>query len=232
MERFKFRYSYGDLDMSVDKIGRLIDYHRGNDQDIIAGIIEEVLGEAEGICDIRAEYSIFNNIYSDKESDVLVVNNTRFEVGKIVKAPLKRAGSVAVFLCTAGRGIGEQAQSLIAGKDFLRGYIFDVAGSVIVDAAMDLVQTELGERMAKEGLKITNRYSPGYCGWHVSEQHKLFSLVPGNSCNITLNEASLMSPIKSVSGFIGIGENVRFNPYTCSACDMLSCIYRKKKPGE
>lgn len=231
MERITFRYSYGDLDVSVDKIGRLIDYHRGSDQDIIAGMIGDVLGEAEGICDIRAEYTIFNNVHPGKETDGIVVYNTSFKVGKIVKAPLKRAGSVAVFLCTAGSGIGEHARKLIADKDFLRGYIFDVAGSVIVDEAMNLVQTALGESMAKEGLKITNRYSPGYCGWHVSEQHKLFSLIPGNSCNITLNEASLMNPIKSVSGFIGIGENVRYNPYTCSACDMLSCIYRKHKTG-
>jgi len=37
-----------------------------------------------------------------------------------------------------------------------------------------------------------------------------------------------MDPEKSVSGIIGIGENVRFNPYTCGMCDMKDCIYRKK----
>jgi len=34
-----------------------------------------------------------------------------------------------------------------------------------------------------------------------------------------------MDPIKSVSGIIGIGENVRFNPYTCNLCDNKNCIY-------
>ncbi|MCK7517168.1 MAG: hypothetical protein MZV64_05325 [Ignavibacteriales bacterium] len=40
----------------------------------------------------------------------------------------------------------------------------------------------------ESGLKTTNRFSPGYCGWHVSEQHNLFRLVPDNYCGITLND--------------------------------------------
>ena len=80
--------------------------------------------------------------------------------------------------------------------------------------------------MEQAGLKITNRYSPGYCGWDTREQHKLFSLLPENSCGIRLTESALMLPIKSVSGFIGVGANVRFNPYTCKMCDAEFCVYR------
>jgi hypothetical protein len=38
-----------------------------------------------------------------------------------------------------------------------------------------------------------------------------------------------MIPIKSVSGFIGIGEKVRFNPYTCQLCEAIHCVYRHRK---
>ena len=75
--------------------------------------------------------------------------------------------------------------------------------------------------------RITNRYSPGYCGWQVAEQHKLFQLIPDNYCGIRLTESALMDPVKSVSGIIGIGENVKINPYTCRMCDMPDCVYRK-----
>jgi hypothetical protein len=77
------------------------------------------------------------------------------------------------------------------------------------------------------GMKITNRYSPGYCGWDVSEQHKLFRLIPDNFCGIRLTESALMDPVKSNSGIIGIGESVKMNPYTCSLCDLKECAYRK-----
>lgn len=113
--------------------------------------------------------------------------------------------------------------------DLLEGYIYDVAGSEIVEAAADLMQAELDKTMASEGRKITNRFSPGYCGWNVSEQHKIFQLLPGTFCGIRLTASALMDPEKSVSGMIGIGKNVRHLPYTCSICDMKDCIYRKAK---
>ena len=70
-------------------------------------------------------------------------------------------------------------------RDMLKGYIYDVAGSEIVEAAADLMQAEMSETALGEGKKITNRYSPGYCGWDVSEQHKLFSFFPDNFCKIS-----------------------------------------------
>ena len=81
----------------------------------------------------------------------------------------------------------------------------------------------------KTGWKHTNRFSPGYCGWHVSEQQRLFSLFPtANPCGIRLTDSSLMIPIKSVSGIIGIGKNVRHLDYSCGLCNYSKC-YKKRK---
>jgi hypothetical protein len=77
-------------------------------------------------------------------------------------------------------------------------------------------------------MKITNRYSPGYCGWDVSDQHKLFSLLPNNFCGIKLTENALMIPIKSVSAVIGIGKNVERKDYQCSICEIEFCYKRGK----
>ncbi len=115
--------------------------------------------------------------------------------------------------------------------DLLKGYIIDVVGSEIVESAANLMQDSLQEKMSAVGKGITNRFSPGYCGWDVAEQHKLFSLMPDNFCGISLTPSALMDPIKSVSGFIGIGKNVKRLPYTCSLCNMKDCIYRRVKEG-
>ena len=84
-----------------------------------------------------------------------------------------------MFLCTAGKEIGIRSREAMKEGDLLTGYIYDVVGSEIVDSAADLMQNKLREKIAAEGKKITNRYSPGYCGWDVAEQHKLFQLMPG-----------------------------------------------------
>jgi cobalamin-dependent methionine synthase I len=94
-------------------------------------------------------------------------------------------------------------------NEMLHGYIYHIYGSLAVENAMELIQNNLKFEMAKTGSEISNRYSPGYCRWTVAEQKKLFSLLPPEFCGITLSDSCLMQPIKSISGFIGIGPKIR-----------------------
>jgi hypothetical protein len=226
MEKMKFRFAFSELKLDVSQIEKNIGYKNGETNELISGLIEEVLEVSEKICDIKAEYNIYSNVKFNVADRSIKINNLDFQIKKIVFGQLKKSESVAVFLCTAGEGIGNMSRKNMKEGDLLKGYIYDVVGSEIVEAAADLMQNNLEMEISKIGSKITNRFSPGYCGWDVAEQHKLFQLVPDNFCGIKLNESALMDPIKSVSGFIGIGENVRYNPYTCNLCDMKNCIYR------
>jgi hypothetical protein len=228
MERVRLNFGFSDLNISIHQIGKLIDYDKGENTELISEMIGEVLKEAESVCDIKAEYALWPELKLPEVDAVMQINGIEFGIGKIVRGQLRRSESAAIFLCTAGQ-VGERAKILIHEKDFLKGYIFDIAGSEIVEAATDLMQEHLRNKMAASGMAITNRFSPGYCGWHVSEQHKLFSLIPDNYCGIKLNDSALMEPVKSVSGVIGIGAGVKFKPYTCNFCDMKDCIYRKHK---
>ena len=113
--------------------------------------------------------------------------------------------------------------------DLLRGYVYDVIGSEVVEGAADRIQEVLKRTEGAKGKNISNRFSPGYCGWDVADQHKLFSFFKDNFCGITLTESALMNPIKSVSGLIGIGRDVKYSPYQCHLCDSKNCIYHNRK---
>lgn len=224
-----FNFDFKDLNLNVSQIENVLGYNEGDDREFVTRLIEELLEESEEIANIRAQYCIFNNIKFDQGNRSVAINNLSFNIRKIVFGQIKKSDSLAVFLCTAGEEIGIRSRRAMKERDFLRGYVYDVIGSEIVESACDLMQNELENSVIASGNKITNRYSPGYCGWNVAEQHKLFQLVPYNYCGIRLSESALMDPEKSVSGFIGIGENVKSNPYTCQICDMKDCIYRKIK---
>jgi hypothetical protein len=60
----------------------------------------------------------------------------------------------------------------------------------------------------------------------VADQHKLFSFFPANCCGISLTDSALMHPIKSVSGIIGLGKEVKFREYTCDLCSQVECFHR------
>lgn len=222
-----FQFDFKDLQLDLTQIETIMGYGEGDDRAIANAVIEEILNEPELFRNIKAEYRIYSNIEFSKSDKTLNVNDINLEINKIIFGQLKKSDSLAVFLATAGEEIGIRTREAMSEGDPLTGYIYDMIGSMVADAASDSIESELGRIIVSAGKKITNRYSPGYCGWNVSEQHKLFRLVPDNFCGITLTDSALMNPIKSISGIIGIGEGVRYNPYTCRLCDMKNCLYRE-----
>ena len=151
-----------------------------------------------------------------------------FDMGRIILRQLKDSEAYALFICTAGQLFEQYQQQLKTEGDMVRIFIADALGSVIAEKCADKMEESLQESIDKLGWKHTNRFSPGYCGWHVSQQQLLFPLFEGKTCGVTLTDSSLMVPIKSVSGIIGIGEKVRRLDYTCGLCDFKQCYKRKK----
>lgn len=229
MERKTFQFAFDDLKLSVAQIEDLMGYNEDDDREFVIGLIQDVLREARDICKIKAEYLIVDDIKSDAVNKTIELNNIYLNVKNIVFSQIKKSDSAALFICTAGEEIGKLSKLAMQERDLLKGYIYDLAGSEIVEAAADLLQADLEKFIISSGRKITNRYSPGYCGWDVDEQHKLFRFFPDNFCGISLSPSALMQPVKSVSGIIGVGKNVKHNPYTCRMCDFKDCIYRSYK---
>lgn len=225
--RKTYRFSFSDINLTVRQVENFMGYREGESDPHFAGIISEALEDVSAICDIRAEYRIFRSVKFSVSEKTVEFGGHNFDIKKIVYGQLKRADSIAVFLVTAGPGPGERSKLAMSEGDPLRSYVYDAIGSELVEAAADIMQADLLRNVKEAGLGITNRFSPGYCGWSVNEQHKLFNLMPYNYCGIRLTPSALMDPVKSVSGFIGIGTNVKFLPYTCSLCDMKDCIYRR-----
>ncbi|MDO4758319.1 MAG: vitamin B12 dependent-methionine synthase activation domain-containing protein, partial [Rikenellaceae bacterium] len=158
-------------------------------------------------------YSIGHIDRLDIERGEVVVEGVTFEVGAQVCGYLKGSDEAALFLCTAGALFSDEAHVLNAQGDFLEAYIIDAIGSLSVERAMDKIHAALADEQTERGLKITNRYSPGYCNWPLKDQKPLFAFVGENPTGIVLSESCLMHPIKSVSGMIGIGEKARRRAY-------------------
>jgi len=205
-------------------------YRTGTAPEPVTLLINEIMEEFFTLGGIKAEYTIFNEISFHQAEKSLQVEGVTFNIKPIIYRQIRQAEAVALFICTAGPVIGELSHASMKGGDLLKGYVYDVIGSEVVEAAADRMQEHLRLKMAATGSRISNRFSPGYCGWDVAEQHKLFGFFKDNYCGITLTESALMNPIKSVSGIVAIGRNVRFTPYQCNICQDKNCIYRNRKP--
>ncbi|MBR9999643.1 MAG: hypothetical protein KFF73_11765 [Cyclobacteriaceae bacterium] len=224
-----FKFNVNDIKVDPLGIEKFMGYVPGEAPDPFPQLINEVLEEVPGYCDIQGGYRIFDRLGLEKKTYQLNLENQTFNIKRIITHQLRKAEMAALFICTAGAGIGEWSKKLMREGDLMKGYVVDVIGSELVEGAMDKVQDELENEMRLKDLGITDRYSPGYCDWQVSEQPKLFSLFPENFCGVRLSASCLMYPIKSVSGIIGIGRKAERKGYICSFCDMKNCIYRNKR---
>jgi hypothetical protein len=224
-----FKYNLEDLEINPVIIEQFMGYNPGDAPDPFPVLIREVLEEIAPYCNILGGYRTFDELELGRKPYFIKLENQTFHIKRIIHNQLGDPEKVAMFICTAGAGIGEWSKELMQGGDLMKGYVVDVIGSEIVEEAMDKIQDALENEMRLSGLKITDRFSPGYCGWQVSEQPKLFSMFPPDFCGVSLTESCLMYPIKSVSGIIGIGKEAERKGNICSFCEMKNCIYRNKR---
>ena len=131
-----------------------------------------------------------------------------------------------MLVATAGEEFAQWQEVKNSEGDILVSFIIDGIGSAIAETTGAYAHEYIRGEAAKEGLKTTNSYSPGYCDWHVVQQHLFFSLLPDKFCGITLNDSALMHPIKSISCVIGLDENAVERAYGCSICKKADCFLR------
>ena len=142
-----------------------------------------------------------------------------------------RAQHLALFAATAGDAVSEEIGALFARGEPALGYALDVVAS----AATSLLADSLAARFhallqGRNALGADTRvlpYSPGYCGWHVSGQRRLFEALHPGRIGITLGNSFLMRPLKSVSGVLVAGPPAlhRFKPTFpfCADCTTREC---------
>lgn len=218
---------YKNISISKQEIGKIIGYSASEIPEMIKQQIHDIQKEIEKYCQIKGGYRRFNNIQI--EGDSFILEGITFHSDRIISSSLKQIDSIAVFVCTAGEKLSHWINHLFKNEYPIKAYIADIIASLIVEKATDHLQETLEDLVKSEQKQITNRYSPGFCGWDVTEQHQLLSLLPKMFCNISLNEAALMNPIKSVSGIIGIGVNAKKTAYQCNKCEKKDCLLANKQ---
>jgi len=196
--------------------------------DHLLEMISELISYCKTICAPKTSCSVFSHPVLHKLTGQMILNGKSFLLHKMVASALKNSTEIAIFIGTCGTEIEKHSKELIKQGNTLEGFIVDIIGSEIAEGVADYTHHQIAKELSASGIKTTNRYSPGYCNWPVSDQLHIFSLMENNNCGVILNASSLMIPIKSVSGIIGLGKNVENRGYACALCETEHCLYRDK----
>lgn len=222
-----FAFSFAEVAPTFDEVLDFIQSTELEEEHPAVSFVKDVLGDLDQFTGIKGGYIIKEIGCLELINGRLKIDNEVLKMGRQICGYLKESTHLGLFLCTAGEEFTQRTNALNDNGDYLEGYIMDAIGSLTVEKAMDKIQHSLNERMHLNNLTISNRYSPGYCNWPLTDQSTLFRLIGNHSTEITINDSCLMTPRKSVSGVIGIGKNIKHHKYGCEICTNSSCIYRR-----
>lgn len=227
---FEKQLTYDDLDITDSELFLQMGYGEASPDDDILHEIDLIKSEVKDFLRPRFGFVTFDGGELDTDKKTLSIGGRLFNVGRIITSQLRGAEAYAFFVATSGTAFEQFQRRLEAEGDMVRVFIADSLGSIIAEKTADVMERWLQIFINSRGWKHTNRFSPGYCGWHVSQQQLLFPMLgEDRPCGIQLSSSSLMVPIKSVSGIIGLGANVKKLEYTCGLCDYAKCYKRRKK---
>jgi len=216
--------AFSDLNIDRQEIFLGLGYDRNTlpEKDILS-LIDAIYTDISSICKPQYIYEIYEAHTIDAVS--IEINDKKFKTGGIITSYLFGMEKCCVFLATAGREYDAYKKQLRERGDIPEEFIADAIGSAIAEACVNCISDELIEI---GDSTYTYPYSPGYCNWKLTEQSLIFSLLPDNPCGVSLTESCLMLPIKSASGIIGIGKDIKRKVYACDICNMKNCYKRKK----
>ncbi len=148
--------------------------------------------------------------------------------GEEIRAFLADCDQVILLAATLGAGL-ELAQRQLRLRDMSEALILDAMGSAAVENVCDNLCDDLAVQFAPRYL--TDRFSPGYGDFPLSQQPWFFRLLDMNRrLGVSLTESGLMVPQKTVTAIVGISDKKqKKRPTGCEACGLREqCIFRKE----
>lgn len=155
----------------------------------------------------------------------------------VVANVFPKADQLALFAATMGDEVSQTIADLFDRNEFALGVMLDAVASMTADRTSEVIADYYHARLVAEERATPAHhvlgYSPGYCGWHITGQRKLFAYLKPSDIGISLNDSCLMSPLKSVSGVLvsgGMDVHMFKAGYSyCPECKNASCVDRMKR---
>lgn len=223
-QTIKVTFSELNLDLKENYLN--LGYGGAEPEKHIKVMVQSMIQDISEFCRPVVGFGMYEG-YCNNDKFV-IINNQYIKVGQVITKYLQNCSQFAVFLVTAGLEFDEYCSRLKSEADILSEFIAYSIGTEIAEAAVRFVSEKIAAEATVKNLGYTQSYSPGYCSWHVREQKNLFKLMPEKPCGVILNESNLMYPEKSVSGIIGLGENIKYTAHSCEICRMVNCYKRKR----
>lgn len=189
----------------------------------LSALLEEALAEALPVLQYKV---CWQKLPITQEADGLDLTFARTS-STTLSRHLAGCDHIILFGATVGIGLDR----LIARYGRIapaKALLLQAFGAERIEVLCNAFSQTIKEASAAEGLDTTSRFSPGYGDLPLELQRDIFrTLNCSGKIGLTLNDSLIMSPAKSVTAIIGIGNPCRNAATGCSGCTKTDCIHRR-----
>ena len=166
------------------------------------------------------------------------LDGAEFSMSRL-KKQLTRTGAHTAFVAvvSAGRECEAHAHELWTEGKPDEYFFLEIFGSAVVEHLTALAAIRMCSWAEDRGLLALPHYSPGYSGWNIADQNRLFAtIVDGREGSfpgpLDVAESGMLIPKKSLIAVygvtrhhdrVGVGDQLT----ACESCSMRACDYRR-----
>ncbi len=144
----------------------------------------------------RAAYVSTPIISSDKSGILTEFGVIRSHMFYSLSSHCSGDRAVVFMIVTAGE---EWKEVLTSGDSVYMQFLSDTIGSEMAELLADMVEERLRKENENKGLKMSMRFSPGYCDWDLKGQEIIFRALDAERIGVRLTSHSVMMPEKTIS---------------------------------
>jgi hypothetical protein len=148
-----------------------------------------------------------------------------------------QAGSAMLVAVSAGEQCEEKARQLWQESKPDEYFFLEIFGSAVVEHLVTVASGRICSWADANKMAALPHYSPGYSGWDIADQIKLWDLIRQNGAGhlvgrLEVLETGMVRPKKSLLTVIGMTQHLgqarrlaRLTP--CETCSLPDCGYRR-----
>lgn len=196
-------------------------------------VIEQMRLKALELVDVRCIYD-YVPVSVSGSGEILLAN--QFPV-RAATSFFEGAQEVLIAIQTIGSRLEEESIRLSEAGEMLEGIVLDGCGTVALDEGLELLRGMVVKQVTERGLQTGHNLCPGGYQIPLEAQKTLFTLLDGGELGITLGDSMLMSPIKSHTLVIPVGQKLNKPNLSCAiTCEMCAeqqnCAHSRLKFGK
>lgn len=196
------------MDMRTREAVRYLGYGKTAVDEATLLMIRDSFQKLDEISEPKSVYRIFE--LSFPNDGELQICNLHIK-SKSLSKNLDGCEKVVLFGATLGAQVDRQIH-IYEISEISRAVVFQACAVAYLEEYCDGIQSQIFDEFADEGKCLRPRFSPGYGDFDISHQKKILSMLEApKRIGLTMTDAYMLTPTKSITAVIGVGNSKERN---------------------